>query len=370
MNIFKKVAGPSLWRGLRNIGIIAAIVAALDFAIAQLVPVEWLDPAERARKIDQQVHDRAVHYHHAFLPNVGPLQRQFGSIVYEFKTDRFGFVTGACAGNDPKAAADSSVFVLGDSFTEGMGLPFEQTFPGLMACEWHKHGMTVWNLGAQSYSPIIYYHRILDAVAKTGIRPKEIFVFLDISDIPDELTYEETANGRVITSAQAVSLPTPRLLGIPLYKIGRFYSQNFVSGALVIMLRNLWAGRRAMTNHTRGNWTFSPDQIDTVGTKGLARAAASLDRIVSLCRDWSCKLTLVVYPWPNQIIHDDRESIQVAYWRDWASSRQVRFINAFPAFFAEPKEVALRKYFLPGDFHFSAAGSKLLFDEVVRQVWQ
>ncbi|HEV7543734.1 MAG TPA: SGNH/GDSL hydrolase family protein [Reyranella sp.] len=77
-------------------------------------------------------------------------------------------------------------------------------------------------------------------------------------------------------------------------------------------------------------------------------------------------MTLVVYPWPESVDAADRNSIQVTHWRAWAASRNVRFIDGFAPFFREPAEVALRKYFIAGDVHFTELGHRLLFDEVKR----
>lgn len=150
-----------------------------------------------------------------------------------------------------------------------------------------------------------------------------------------------------------------------------FLSRNFMTGKLAVTLHTWWRLRRGPAlNDPKGNWTISPEYMQAFGSKGLEKAAFSMDRIAAACKEWGCALTVVVYPWPNQIVHDDEDSIQVRYWRDWAKRRDPRFINGFTPFFAEPKQDALAKYFIVGDFHFSAAGHRLLFDEVSRTVWK
>ena len=143
----------SLLKLARDGTIIIALTLLVDFTVTQFLPPALLDPNERARLNDQQVADFTVSYNHALKPNLGPLQRQFGTLSVTYRTDRFGFRTGACAGTDPATQGNSSVFVVGDSFTEGVGVAFEESFAGLMACEWKKHGLAVWNLGVQAYSP-------------------------------------------------------------------------------------------------------------------------------------------------------------------------------------------------------------------------
>jgi len=75
-------------------------------------------------------------------------------------------------------------------------------------------------------------------------------------------------------------------------------------------------------------------------------------------------LTIVVYPWAQQLAQGDRNSIQVTHWRDWAAARGARFIDGFVGFFQEPADETVRKYYIRGDTHFNAPGHRLLFDEV------
>jgi len=354
---------------LRDGLIIIVGVLVADFVMMQFIPLEWVDPVERAHVRDQLIYDLSVPYHHALKPNVGPMQRPFGNLVYPFQTDRYGFRTGECAGNDPVAQANSSVFVLGDSFAEGLGVPFEQTFAGLMACEWKKHGLTVWDLGVLSYSPSIYYYRILDSVKKLSLTPKTIFVFLDISDISDEALNYEDKDGRIV-AARGYSDPfDSRVGGLSARSISDYIRRHFMTAALAWTARE-WIRNQggARVDAQRSLWTTNPEHMNSYGKRGLEKAAQYLDRIAGLCENWRCDLYLTVYPWPYQIANDSKDSIQVTYWRDWAKRRGVRFIDGFAPFFNEPKADALAKY-IPGDVHFNAAGHKLLFDTVSREVW-
>ena len=56
--------------------------------------------------------------------------------------------------------------------------------------------------------------------------------------------------------------------------------------------------------------------------------------------------------------------MQVRYWKDWSARNGVRFVDAFGSFFDGPAEEAIRQYYIPGDVHFNAAGSRAIFDTV------
>ncbi len=81
-------------------------------------------------------------------------------------------------------------------------------------------------------------------------------------------------------------------------------------------------------------------------------------------------LTIVVYPWAQQIAQNDRDSRQVRLWRDFCPGRCKAFINLFPAFFAvadSDKDWYERLYIL-GDDHFSAGGNRMLFEELAKRL--
>ena len=108
--------------------------------------------------------------------------------------------------------------------------------------------------------------------------------------------------------------------------------------------------------------------MNDYGRRGLELAGKDLEKSVALCREWECRLTLVVYPWPDNVKAGDLNSIQVTHWQKWAAEHGVRLVNGFPSFFQEPADVAGAKYFIPGDAHFSPAGHRLLYEEVKRAV--
>ncbi len=291
-------------------------------------------------------------YDHDLAPNANS-KRAWGNIVYPWRTDRYGFRTGACAPGEADKKRPA-VFAIGDSFTEAIGSSYEKSFVGLMACDAARQGKAVWNLGVASYSPVIYFRKIELAVQRLGIKPVEIYVFLDLSDIDDDANvYHVGADGVVTSSA------------FHWFNIGQFLLGNFATFRLIydVYLRSPLA-RMGSLGRDRARWAFDPDLMKAWGRRGLKLAGRNLDRIVALCRDWNCRMTLVVYPWPDNVAAGDRDSIQVTHWRAWAAARHVRFVDGFAPFFREPAEVAIGKYFIPGDVHFTALGHRLLFNEL------
>ena len=334
---------------------IAAITLALDFLLtAALFPGLKKSWAKAARP---GVYRPAEH-HHDLVPD-RELVRVWGRVRYPWKTDRFGFRTGACAPGEP-ATGREAIFVVGDSFTEALGSSYEQSFVGLMACDAALQGKAVYNLGVASYSPAIYHQKIRTAARRLGITPAEIFVFLDLSDIDDDANAYRAGGG---DSGAAVA--KSEKWAIPWDEIGLFFVNNFAVVHLAHDLSVASSFKQKMSfGRERARWAFDPALLEKWGRRGLEVAGGNLDKVVALCRDWKCGVTLVVYPWPDNVAAGDRDSLQVRHWRDWAAARGVRFVDGFAAFFREPADVAIARYFISGDVHFTEAGNRLLYEEV------
>ena len=155
-------------------------------------------------------------YDHDLAPNAKS-QRAWGNIVYPWQTDRYGFRIGDFAPGEAEKDRPA-IFVVGDSFTEAIGSSYEKSFAGLMACDAAKQGKAVWNLGVASYSPAIYHRKIRVAAQRLGLKPTEIYVFLDLSDIGDDANIYRVGEEGVVRSTS-----------FHWFEIGQFLLDNFAT---------------------------------------------------------------------------------------------------------------------------------------------
>jgi hypothetical protein len=115
---------------VQALGIIL-ITLALDYIVLATVLSDWKRHwADGATAYTQAYVLSSLH--HDLAPNQNST-RPWGNIVYPFRTDRYGFRTGDCAPDDGDKGKPA-IFAIGDSFTEAVGVPYEQSFVGLMAC--------------------------------------------------------------------------------------------------------------------------------------------------------------------------------------------------------------------------------------------
>jgi len=82
-------------------------------------------------------------------------------------------------------------------------------------------------------------------------------------------------------------------------------------------------------------------------------------------------LTIVVYPWAQQLAQGDRDSRQVALWREFCEGRCKAFIDLYPTFFAaaDADKNWYEHLFILGDDHYSPEGNRFMFRELAKRLF-
>jgi hypothetical protein len=113
---------------------------------------------------------------------------RFGEFRYRFFTNSLGF-RDASVREVPLKTDRRRVLLIGDSFTEGMAISFQQSFAGLLAAAGaeRRDPVEFLDAGVISYSPTIYLSKI-KAFLQRGLQLDEVVVFSDTSDVFDEAT--------------------------------------------------------------------------------------------------------------------------------------------------------------------------------------
>lgn len=371
-------------RRLKRIGsfcgkavLVLAIVFALDVVLTRyLLPdaVLALVDDERLARIYSPV------YHHGLKPMRMVEMARWGTHEYRFATNSLGFKDRAPR-RVPLTSERHRIVIIGDSFTEGSGFGFDDTFAGRIARALAERRIEVFNAAVISYSPVIYYRRLKHLIEYVGFRFDEAVVFLDISDIQDEasgLMLDDQGNvierGENAFDRQLEQVIDPaRSFLKESSLIYRFVSEANRARKRFFSERNeclerLAAGEddaqslgiellRRQLVKPRARWTFDDAVFEAWGRRGLELAATNMARLHRVLEAHDVALTVVVYPWPAQIFERDRESRQSRFWRAWAAERGVRFLDLFPAFIdGTPPLETYARYFIPCDNHFGAAG--------------
>ena len=333
-------------------------------------------------------------YHHALVPNFDGYD-SWGDVRYKFTTNSLGFRDGRVR-DVPLTSATRRVLLIGDSFTEGTGVPFGDSFAGRLFSAGMQRADKIEFLdaGVISYSPTLYYRKIKYLIDR-GLRFDEIVVFSDVSDVYDEATKyfcqdddplyqkycdpEERAffaslcgsgdarNNHPCSEAQQHRYAKP---GAGPYLTRHFILTNAIRVIAKFRIQQ-WLGnqkRRRLAAESETAWLFADSGYEgeyaPIGSAGgIVRSVKNMQALADLLKEKAIPLTVVVYPWPAQLALDDRDSRQVSMWREFCVKNCKAFIDLSPLFFSEARAHAdwYERFFIPGDFHYSAEGHQLMF---------
>jgi hypothetical protein len=352
-----------------NVALLAGCLILGDFALTA-----WKPPPANP---DKEFRISEPHYSHTLRANYATDRATWGTTRFPLRTNSLGFRDAGVRDVAKQPDRGRRVVVIGDSFTEGIGLAWEDSFVGMFARG--AAGLEVLNAGVLSYAPSVYYRKTASLI-DAGYKFDELVVYLDISDIQDEaIAYREEASGAIVYVGYAVNFwatvddpawRLPESEGADKPPAGpKAWLRNHLaySNIAYTLLKEKIKGRREPPKKMlRSYWTVDP-RIPGYGEMGveggIGKAVAYMDRLHELLAKNGIALSVAVYPWPDQLEFDTEASRQVGLWKTWCERRGcAHFIDHFPDFFAYTRAHAdwRKRLFIPGDVHHTRAASELI----------
>ena len=282
------------------------------------------------------------YYHHDLRPQAQSTL-SWGNRPYTVSTNSLGFKD---RGMREVALLNDRyrILFIGDSFTEGIGMPYEKTFAGLIEQDLEASRFEVFNAGVSSYSPRLYYLKVKHLIEEVGLRLDEVHVYIDISDVQDEVIYRNYA-------------PKPLSIG---KQLDHVFTRNVYVYYALRKSKKIFRAYDSFARE-RGNWTHNAEAFERWGKEGLALAQENMHKLFQLCSRHDIKMTIAVYPWPNQIERRDSTAKPVAVWETFARERGITFVNYFPHFINEKPAQEIRDtYFIKDDRHWNEQGHALI----------
>ena len=93
-----------------------------------------------------------------------------------------------------------------------------------------------------------------------------------------------------------------------------------------------------------------------------------ISKLAAELRARGTPLTLVVYPWPQQVRAGTKPSRAETEWRAWAAENNAQFISLFPVFVSDmPAEEILSRYYWKNDAHWNEEGHRLVAEALLDQ---
>ncbi len=303
-------------------------------------------------------------YHHGLAPNWnGPLA--FGDYIKPFYSNNIALrdkVNRIVKLHDKKYR----ILFVGDSFTEGVGMAYDETFVGIISKRFDQSRFEILNASVISYSPKLYYLKIKHLIENVGLKFDELVVCVDISDIQDEIVYESFQ-----PSVSHISFFVDHLLFFlrnnsmtyrEITKIqDRLNSRPDGSWLDKLSLGFQGLAQREDFDEQRPKWAYDDEIYRIWGERGFRMATKNMDKLVKLCREHRVKITIVVYPWPSEFINKNFDSRNVTLWKLYCERNNIDFINLYNSFdWSDKSENIIAQYYIPKDMHFNKSGHQLV----------
>ncbi len=303
---------------------------------------------------------------------------QFGPLIYEVITNRYGFRK---ADGVPDQAKYDVVF-LGDSFTYGVNGPWKETFVGMYASQSKAN---VLNAGVGSYSPTPYLYQYRKVVKNNLVSAgHKVIIGIDLSDVQDEASYwrwDEKIDShpyRLETSSTQWQIREELKKALPLtlviYRFIRYDALKAQSDPYKVDTVNY--PRTAITYESWDllNKTYpheTPTGFLPLGVQGgLSKVSSRVLEIAHEVRINGGVVYFLIYPYPGQIAHKDKFD-----WSDWVNNLCKKalcegVVDTFPIFrkLAAHNKNWLSDYYLQGDVHFNESGNRVVANQLLKKI--
>lgn len=348
------------------------LFAALDLVVGHLDCRRKLRELEASRNQPEELDlasagMRSEQFHHGLRPDFDGTN-QWGPHAVVFRTDSLGFRSEINLHRSLTPAAWRVVF-MGDSFLEGVGLSYEQTLVGSLdqMLDSSTHPPELINAGVSSFSPKLHYLRTVYLWEEHGFRFNESWIFIDTSDVPDELAYTQFRpagnGGRHDLNPHADFEMVFREPGF----FERSFAYRTVMRALFrqdpwnrLTFRNSEDGTQFDYYGERDQWVLQDRLFLSWGKTGLELAEYYTALLVEFLQKRGVKVGIAAYPWPREIRAGTVESRNAGAWVRFTKARQLPFLNLYGPFMTGTPEEVIRAYFIDGDVHWNAEGHRLV----------
>ncbi len=327
--------------------------------------------------VREQIKDKNINFsetdlffHHKFPKNFDAIGG-WGNLRYKLCTDSNRFRT-SCD-NKLRNLKKFDIGIIGDSFTEGLGFNYEKTFVGLI--EKNMINKKVANLGMSSYSPSIYLTKIKKLISE-GYEFKEVIVFLDLSDLADDVLCYEVKDKIKVIGRSTYNNCYNNFIKIENNIFRKFIERHlkftnilieFVEFKILNKKKNQDLKYLNAINHSRSEWTYNYRKELYNNYELIDALEISKKHMLDLSKvlkENSIDLSIAIYPWPGTIRYDKVENLQVKTWRDFCINNCNKFYNLMPYFFSKFENENFyenyKELFIDNDFHFNEKGNEFL----------
>ena len=309
-------------------------------------------------------------------------ESRYGKKYFFVRTDKNGFRINHLKDKEKlEKSYLKEVLFIGDSFTFGVGLNWEETFVGILNKDFNLNAI---NAGVNSHSPTVYKYKLKNLIKKGLIKNNQkIVIGLDISDVFDEATRWTEYKGKpadIKTIEKFFKLDLSQkandkknLRTNKKLKKSNFYNkdnfkltyqiyyglENFVKNYIDdIQVRN-----NDRSKFTYKDWSLIKDKFSPLGIEvGLKKIKKNLIQISNLAAENNNDLYILIYPWPAQLAYENSFDWEIYTEELCIEISCSGVINTFPFFksYKDNRRNWQKELYIKGDMHFNKKGNYIL----------
>ncbi|WP_440697528.1 hypothetical protein [Candidatus Pelagibacter sp. HIMB1709] len=316
-------------------------------------------------------------FHHEIAPNID-VYEFWGEKKYKVVTNQYGMRINT---NNTYDDNKKNIGFMGDSFVYGSGIKFEDHFINHIKNQ--NSNFNYLNLGYVSYSPSIYYKKIIHFVKNENLKFDKIFLFIDTSDIQDEgLFYREDKYGNIVrkwNTDEEVKFKNFKYFfknylkqNSFVFKFYEIFGLNSVNerSQLCLDKKNSIKNFKKFLDYERFGYAFNDEiNLSDWAINGQIKTLNYLTKIKNFLDMNKIELLIVYYPSAIDVLEGNYNKIQSRHYNllnSWSKENNVTFIDTNEDFFISSDPIKnYKENHIICDIHWNSGGHKIIAKHII-----
>ena len=301
---------------------------------------------------------------------------------YKVKTDKNGLRFSGVSRDSTK----KNIIFLGDSFTYGLGLNYEDTYVGSLEKKNTKYNFL--NYAVEGYSPSVYHYQIKEII-NSKINFDKVILALDISDFAEEshgwqyengdksprridsLEKNEIAKKDKNESFKQKNLKASRFIA---QQINSFFRNVKITFAEKNRKKNLTPGKTSMGEFFYTEFKNTDQNLwKPLGFEaGVKKIEDKIIKISSLTRSNNAEFYILIWPWPDTLQFGQAHFNLEKFAEELCvTSKCKKLINVIDEFNKIKKNDPnwLNNLYIHKDKHTNKLGNQIISDVIMKEIF-
>ena len=300
------------------------------------------------------------------------------SKAYKVLTDKNGLRFSGLP-RDPKK---KNIIFLGDSFTYGLGLSYEDTYIGYL--EEKNLNYNLLNYGVIGYSPSVYHYQ-LNEIISSKVNFDKIILTLDISDFAEESSqwsYENDDKFPTRINGFEKEVESKANFKERNFKASRFVASkinNFFRNIKLIFFKSVREKNKIPGRSEMGRFLYTDikdtDQIlwSPLGfERGVKKIEEKIKIISTLAKSSNAEFYILIWPWPDTLRFGQKKFNLEKFSKDLCIKSDCQKVINVIAEFENIKKTDknwLNNLFIHGDLHTNKLGNQVIGETIMKDVF-